>query len=86
MQAEPQVRDRYEIPAREVPDSANVGSADDEPAVGRFAGCNLVFDGSWGFARKASLHPRAGSPAEHLGWGARLYALAALRGLRQIEY
>ena len=73
MQAEPQVRDRYEIPAREVPDSANGGSADDEPAVGRFAGCNLAFDGSWGFARKASLHPR-------------LYALAALRGLRQIEY
>ncbi len=36
---------------------------------------------SWGFA---SLHPRAGSPAEHLGWGARLYAVAALRGLKAI--
>jgi hypothetical protein len=27
------------------------------------------------------LHPRAGSPAEQLGWGARLYAFATLRGL-----
>jgi len=44
-----------------------------------------VFHGSWGSACKASLHPRAGSPAEHLGWGARLYAAAALRGLRPIE-
>jgi hypothetical protein len=26
---------------------------------------------SWG---SASLHPRAGSPAEHLGWGGSLYA------------
>src|SRR5688500_14973016 len=33
----------------------------------------------------AALHPRAGSPAEHLGWGARLYAVAALRGLRQFN-
>jgi len=27
---------------------------------------------SWGFA---ALHPRAGSPAEHPGWGARLCAV-----------
>jgi len=32
---------------------------------------------TWG---SAALHPRAGSPAEHLGWGARLYAIATLRG------
>ena len=25
--------------------------------------------------------PRAGSPAEHLGWGARLYAVGRYRGL-----
>ena len=35
----------------------------------RSAGCNLLFHGSWGSARKASLHPR-------------LYAVAALRGLQ----
>jgi len=34
--------------------------------------------GSWGFA---ALQPRAGSPAEHLGWGARLYAVARYRRL-----
>ena len=26
------------------------------------------------------LHPRAGSPAEHLGWGARLYAVTRFAG------
>jgi len=35
---------------------------------------------TWGYA---ALHPRAGSPAEHLGWGARLYAFATLRGLKE---
>jgi hypothetical protein len=40
--------------------------------------------GSWGSAA-AALHPRAGSPAEHLGWGARLYAAATLRGLRVVN-
>jgi hypothetical protein len=39
--------------------------------------------GSWG---SAALHPRAGSPAEHLGWGARLYAVARYRGLGRINY
>src|SRR5688500_10667313 len=34
---------------------------------------------SWG---SAALHPRAGSPAEHLGWGARLYAVTRSAGLR----
>ena len=33
---------------------------------------------TWGCA---ALHPRAGSPAEQLGWGARLYAVARYRGL-----
>src|SRR5687767_9270905 len=28
----------------------------------------------------AALHPRAGSPAEHLGWGARLYANTRFAG------
>ena len=46
----------------------------------RIVSCLVV---SWG---SAALHPRAGSPAEHLGWGARLYAVAALRGLRQIQF
>ena len=46
---------------------------DDEQAVAHFAGCNLVFHGSWGSARKASLHPR-------------LYAIAALRGLWETTY
>ena len=32
---------------------------------------------TWG---SASLHPRAGSPAEHLGWGARLYAFTRYAG------
>src|SRR5438552_17367102 len=32
---------------------------------------------SWG---SASLHPRAGSPAEQLGWGARLYASTRCAG------
>ncbi len=37
-----------------------------------------IFDtGPWGFA---ALHPRAGSPAEQLGWGARLYALGRSAG------
>ena len=39
---------------------------------------NNFHNASWG---SAPLHPRAGSPAEHLGWGARLYAIATLRGL-----
>ena len=39
---------------------------------------DIFHDGSWGFA---ALHPRAGPPAEQLGWGARLYALARFRGL-----
>jgi len=52
-------------------------------SVARSAGFALSLPrGSWG---SAALHPRAGSPAEHLGWGARLYAVAALRGLRQIQ-
>jgi hypothetical protein len=34
---------------------------------------------SWG---SAPLHPRAGSPAEHLGWGARLYAFTRCAGFR----
>jgi hypothetical protein len=42
---------------------------DDESAVAHFAGCFLVFHGSWG---SASLHPR-------------LYAVAALRGLENIS-
>ncbi len=32
--------------------------------------------GPWGS------RPRAGSPAEHLGWGARLYAVACSRRLK----
>ena len=54
------------------PIAQTVGALMMKSAVGRFAACNLVLHGSWGFARKASLHPR-------------LYAVAALRGLRQIE-
>ncbi len=55
----------------------------DVSSVARSAGFALSSPrGSWG---SAALHPRAGSPAEHLGWGARLYAVAALRGLRQIQ-
>src|SRR5882724_6345000 len=37
--------------------------------------------GPWG---SAALQPRAGSPPEHLGWGARLYAAARSRGLRRL--
>ena len=36
---------------------------------------------SWGYA---SLHPSAGSPAEHLGWGARLYAVGRFAGLLRL--
>ncbi len=55
----------------------------DVSSVARSAGFALSSPrGSWG---SAALHSRAGSPAEHLGWGARLYAVAALRGLRQIQ-
>jgi len=55
-----------------------LGFTHDEVAVAHFAGSSFVLQRSWG---SAPLHPRAGAPAEHLGWGARLYAIAALRGL-----
>jgi hypothetical protein len=42
----------------------------------------FTYSMTWG---SAALHPRAGSPAEHLGWGARLYAFATLRGLTDGE-
>ena len=38
--------------------------------------------GSWGFA---ALHPRAGSPAEQLGWGARLYAVSRSAGFENVS-
>jgi hypothetical protein len=47
------------------------------PAVARFTGSKLMRVCTWG---SAALHPRAGSPAEHLGWGARLYAFARYAG------
>jgi len=52
---------------------------DNERAIAHFAGSSLAYKRSWG---SASLHPRAGSPAGQPGWGARLYAIAAFRGLR----
>src|SRR6185436_9277315 len=53
---------------------------DDESAITHSAGSALIFQRSWG---SASLHPRAGSPAEHLGWGARLYAITRSAGYGQ---
>jgi hypothetical protein len=47
-------------------------------SVARFTGYFPVLHTcSWG---SASLHPRAGSPTEQLGWGARLYAVACFAG------
>jgi hypothetical protein len=66
------------MPARGAGDSGY----HDFRAVARSAGCGPWMCCSWG---SATLHPRAGSPAEHLGWGARLYAIARYRGLAWIS-
>ena len=65
--------------ARGARDSPNVVIRATKTAVARLRGLFASYSDDPGVP--ASLHPRAGSPAEQLGWGARLYAVAALRGL-----
>jgi len=44
----------------------------------RFTGSKSMYVCTWGFRYAPT---QGGSPAEHLGWGARLYAVARDRGL-----
>jgi hypothetical protein len=49
-------------------------------AAARFAGWFHLIVWVLGFRSLRSLHPRPGSPAEHLGWGGSLYAVARSAG------